>query len=147
MATKKLLKELAYTVVEVAKDKAPEVTGALKRSIGVISISENEPVVGHTNLNRIVITHNYEHIIYPVFVHEGTAPHIIEPKIKKSLGWGGTKGNREYFAKRVKHPGTKAQPYFDEAIKSPKIDEVISKYGDDVVKELSIELDKSWKKK
>jgi hypothetical protein len=63
---KKLLKELAYTVVEVAKDKAPEVTGALKRSIGVISISENEAVVGHTNLNRIVITHNYEHIIYPV---------------------------------------------------------------------------------
>jgi hypothetical protein len=140
---KKLLNDLANTVVKVAQEKAPVVTGELKNSIGVISVSDTEAIVGHTNIDRIVVTHNYEHIIYPIFVHEGTAPHIIEPKNKKALAWG--KGGNIIIRKKVKHPGTRAQPYFDEAIASAEIDEVISRYGDDVVKDLSVRLEKKFK--
>lgn len=144
---KKLLEELAKTVVEAAQGKAPEVTGELKGSIDIISVSDTEAIVGHTSLDKLVVDSKYGKVIYPIFVHEGTGPYVIEPKEKKSLGWGGSKLKREYFAKRVKHPGIKAQPYFDEALKSPEIDNVISEYGDKTIKDLSLKLDRSWKKK
>lgn len=44
------------------------------------------------------------------FVHWGTRPHLIKPSKKKALRW--TSGNRFVFAKFVKHPGYKGDPYF-----------------------------------
>ena len=45
---------------------------------------------------------------------EGTKPHIIRPKDKKSLRFRSTKGNKGFgnfvFAKEVKHPGTPPKP-------------------------------------
>jgi len=46
---------------------------------------------------------------YGVFVHEGTRPHIIKPKKKKSLRWSPPGG--DVFAKEVHHPGYKGDPY------------------------------------
>lgn len=40
---------------------------------------------------------------YAIFVHEGTAPHVITPKKGKALFWKGAK----HPVKSIKHPGTK----------------------------------------
>ena len=50
---------------------------------------------------------------HALFVHWGTKPHIIKPKNKKMLRWA--VGGRFHFAKQVKHPGTKADPWFQRA--------------------------------
>lgn len=44
-----------------------------------------------------------------IFVHFGTRPHTIRPKNKKSLRW--TSGGDFAFAKQVKHPGYKGDPF------------------------------------
>lgn len=46
---------------------------------------------------------------YAMFVHEGTRPHVIVPRRAKVLAWQSNSGVA--FAKRVNHPGTKAQPW------------------------------------
>ncbi|MDR1008027.1 MAG: HK97 gp10 family phage protein [Campylobacteraceae bacterium] len=143
--TKKLLDDLARTVVKEAQKLAPKVTGELRQSIEVASVTDEEATVKHGNSARLtVITANHEHIIYPIFVHEGTAAHTIEPKNKKALAWG--RGDNRMVRRKVLHPGTKAQPYFSNAIKSPEIDRVISEYGDEVVKDLSISVEGIFKK-
>jgi hypothetical protein len=143
--TKKLLDDLARTVVKEAQKLAPKVTGELRQSIEVASVTDEEAIVKHGNTDRLtVITANYEHIIYPIFVHEGTVPHVIEPKNKKALAWG--RGDNRMVRRKVLHPGTKAQPYFDNALKSAAVDKVISSYGDETVKDLSLFIEGSFKK-
>jgi hypothetical protein len=51
---------------------------------------------------------------YSVFVHKGTRPHPIPARWKKCLRWVGPDGNFR-FAKRVKHPGTTADPFLTNA--------------------------------
>lgn len=50
---------------------------------------------------------------YAAFVHQGTKAHIIEPRVKLALRW--TNGSHFVFAKRVMHPGTRADPFLFEA--------------------------------
>lgn len=47
---------------------------------------------------------------YAMMVHEGTSPHVIVPRNKKILAWI-PRGGSTVFARRVNHPGTKAQPW------------------------------------
>ena len=49
-------------------------------------------------------------------VHEGTGPRMIEPVNKKALRFV-VDGN-VIFAKRVMHPGTRANPFIDRAIQN-----------------------------
>lgn len=52
--------------------------------------------------------------LYGVYVDQGTKPHVIVPKYKKMLAF---KVNGQWVrAKRVNHPGTKAQPFFSNAV-------------------------------
>jgi hypothetical protein len=59
---------------------------------------------------------------YALYVHEGTKAHDIRPKNRKALRFpadGGSStlggrvrsGGKVRFAKRVRHPGTKANPF------------------------------------
>jgi len=50
---------------------------------------------------------------YGLYVEYGTPPHIIKPKNKKALHWGGTNGP---VVKLVHHPGTRPQPFIRPAI-------------------------------
>lgn len=75
-----------------AKKNAPVDTGRLRSSIR----TRMYPLRAVIEANS-----NYAH-----WVHDGTKAHVIEPKGGKALfikGMG--------FYKRVKHPGTKAQPF------------------------------------
>ncbi len=50
---------------------------------------------------------------YSAYVDQGTRPHIIVAKNKKVLA---NKRTGQFFGRVVKHPGTKKQPYFTNAV-------------------------------
>lgn len=64
----------------------------------------------------------YSNISYAKYVHEWTKPHLIKPLTKKSLYR--KKDWIWYFSKLVHHPWTKANPFFETALKN-KENEII----------------------
>lgn len=50
---------------------------------------------------------------YARFVHDGTRPHVIEPRLKKALRI--PTGGGHVFAMKVNHPGTAPRPFMDDA--------------------------------
>lgn len=48
---------------------------------------------------------------YGVYVHEGTAPHIIRPRRARALYWKGAR----HPVRQVAHPGTRPRPFLREA--------------------------------
>lgn len=52
---------------------------------------------------------------YAVMVHDGTRPHVIRPVRKQALKF--TIGGQVVFAKVVHHPGTRARPFLDRALR------------------------------
>jgi len=56
---------------------------------------------------------------HAVFVHWGTRPHDIRPRQKRALRWAS--GGAFRFAKKVRHPGTKADPWLVRAAREAPI--------------------------
>lgn len=54
---------------------------------------------------------------YALAVHQGTAPHVIEPSTRSVLRFP-TKAGTIVYARRVNHPGTTAQPWLYQALAS-----------------------------
>lgn len=103
-----LMGKLALSAVREQKILVPRKTGNLGRSITIGAVTPTRAeTIARAN--------------YAAFVERGTRPHIITPKTKKVLAWSADgkarlsgavrKGGAVRFAKRVRHPGTKAQPY------------------------------------
>lgn len=109
-AKRKMLTTSALIIQWEAKKEAPVDTWILRKSIQY-TIYPNYWLI-------------YSPLSYALFVHEGTKPHSIKAVKKKSLyrekDWIG------YFAKSVKHPWTKANPFFTRAVEQTK-DKVIAK--------------------
>ena len=59
---------------------------------------------------------------YAFFVEFGTPPHVIKPKDKKALHWGGKNGP---VVKQVNHPGTRPNPFIRNTINN-KIGIIVS---------------------
>ena len=74
-------------------------TGKLEREGLVMDMPDDFTAVISTNKS----------VPYAVMVHEGTEPHVIEPRNKLALRWA--KGGEFVFAKRVFHPGTKPDQF------------------------------------
>ncbi len=70
-----------------------------------------------------------------LYLEEGTKPHIIRPKDKKSLRWKVGSGDRFAFAKEVHHPGTEARLFIHDVMNNKKIEK-------DFEKALELELNK-----
>jgi len=70
---------------------------------------------GHRYSIEVLRGRIYPTVKYAIFVHEPTRPHIIEPRRAKVLRF--IIGGKVIFAKKVKHPGTKGQPFFEKAIR------------------------------
>jgi hypothetical protein len=107
-----------------ATNNAPAVTGRLRGDITVFpQTSPTEISVGNTSL-----------IDYAVYVYYGTKPHTIRPKKKKAL-----KTPYGVYAK-VQHPGTKANPYLDNAlenlVRSGKLERLLGGFGDRMSEEV-----------
>lgn len=96
----KAVKETAEGISKDAQNnikKNSYKTGALSRSINTIYGKQGmEATIQATAAHGI-------------FIEEGTKAHIIKPKNKKALAF--SSGNKMVFAKKVKHPGTKAKPF------------------------------------
>ena len=82
-------------------------------------------------------------IDYAKFVYYGTKPHIIKPKNKKAL-------KTPYgYRKRVKHPGTKANPYLDIGLKnminSGKLHNLLDDFSDNMSQKMFENISKGLK--
>ena len=105
-----LLRQLQLAAVAEAKALVPRQTGHLARSIVPGSISGTSALVEARTP-------------YAGYVEFGTAAHTIRPRKAATLAWPAnasgrrlsgrrrTNSGRLIFAKQVRHPGTKAQPY------------------------------------
>ena len=106
--TSDLLRDIQLDAVAEAKRKVPRKTGNLGRSIGPGSLTRKSAIV-HARAN------------YAAYVELGTRPHVIKPKRARVLAWPAAgqarlsgrprSGASMIFARMVRHPGTKAQPF------------------------------------
>lgn len=106
--TEGLLRMLQLAAVAEAKRLVPRKTGHLGRSIVPGDIDRDSAIVKAT-------------ANYAAHVEFGTRPHVILPRHARALAWptgGGRRlsgrarrGAQMAFAKRVRHPGTRPQPY------------------------------------
>lgn len=122
-----LMRNLGLTAIAEQKRLVPRRTGNLGRSIGIGSVTDT--------VVETVATANYA-----AFVEFGTKAHEIVPRTKKALrfalGGAATLAGRPragasvIFAKRVKHPGTKAKPFM-----RPGAKRAIDKLGVDAIVE------------
>ncbi len=78
---------------EAIREQTPVRTGYLKANI----LASFQPGMG--------IIRSYAK--YGIFVHEGTAAHVITPVNKKALYWKGAR----HPVRVVHHPGTKGKPF------------------------------------
>lgn len=106
-ASRRELEIAARQVMNRAKILAPVDTGRLRASIRIES--------RRTLTLRSVYTIGSD-VSYAVMVHDGTRPHKIRPKRP-----GGVLrfrvGGRIVYAKEVNHPGTRARPFLDRAVR------------------------------
>ena len=103
-----LMRNLALASIREQKILVPRKTGNLGRSITLGSVT---PTRAETVARAS----------YAAYVERGTRAHEIRPKTKKVLRWAADgsgrltgaarTGGKVRFAKRVQHPGTKAQPF------------------------------------
>lgn len=123
-----ILGRLAIAGVAEAKRLVPRRTGNLGRTIRVGTV---------TNDRAEVIAGGQRNVGYAAAVEFGTRPHVIVPRKKKALAWGGERtlggrlrsgGKPTHFAKRVNHPGTRAKPYL-----RPGIIKAVEKQGGEII--------------
>lgn len=123
--TKAALRALQIATVSEAQARVPRKTGHLQRSIRPGTVNDSYAVVEAKTP-------------YAAPVEFGTKPHVIEPKRARVLAWAAntrlsgrarTASGRMFFAARVNHPGTKAQPYLipgaKAAVKKGKLKDAI----------------------
>ncbi len=104
-----LLRRIALSAVREQKLLAPRKTGNLGRTIhlGAVTPTRAETIASAS---------------YAAYVERGTRPHVIRPRNRKALRWAANgasarlsgsprSGGAVRFAKRVNHPGTRAQPF------------------------------------
>ena len=123
-AIKRFLAKGAIMLEVEAKRAAPVRDGDLRDNITVFpQVRDNEISVGNSAL-----------IDYAVHVYYGTKPHVIRPKKAKAL-------KTPYgYRKKVNHPGTKANPYLDNAldalVRSGRIHRLLGEFGDEMSEEI-----------
>lgn len=93
-------------VVNRAKVLAPVDTGRLRASIRV----ESRRSLGF----RTIYTVGSD-VEYAAMVNDGTRPHVIRPRRAQVLRF--QVGGRVVFARVVNHPGTRARPFLDRALR------------------------------
>lgn len=104
--SRRTLRQRAPQVLNRARILAPVDTGRL-RSSGKIQYSSFFSF-------RAKATIVFD-VDYAEMVHNGTRPHVIRPRNAQALRF--VIGGRVVYAKVVHHPGTKANPFLDRAVR------------------------------
>jgi hypothetical protein len=113
-----LMSKVVLTIEGNVKRVVPVRTGTLRRSItSRVEDGGNRGVVG-TN------------VPYARPVHEGSKPHIIRPRRAKALRFQA--GGETVFAKFVRHPGTRGQPFLAEGLRRSRatVDRLLQQAGE-----------------
>ena len=105
-ASRNELEQAARQVVNRAKVLAPVDTGRLRASIRVEA--------RRTFTLRSVYTIGSD-VEYAAMVNDGTRPHVIRPRNRQVLRF--RVGGQVVFARVVNHPGTRARPFLDRALR------------------------------
>ena len=103
ITTQQVLVQASNHILAEMESRVPVKTGALRRSLQ-IKVETNKVTIG-------------PHMPYAGYVEFGTQPHEIRPK-KAGGVLAFTMNGQKVFAKRVHHPGTKAQPYVQPAFEA-----------------------------
>ena len=77
------------------------------------------------------IWHDLQHAPHATFVHWGSKPHKISAKNRKALRF--PVGGKFVFAKWVKHPGYKGDPYFVSEATPDEVLKVFNRFFDEEV--------------
>ena len=107
---------VALLVGAEAKRLAPVRKGGVGTPGGRLRASVTHEIAKSGNL---VVARVGSNVDYLLPVHEGSRPHIIVPKSKKALKWN--KRGRARFARRVRHPGNKPNPFLRDALRAVKV--------------------------
>lgn len=99
-------KGFVSTVSATAKTLAPVRTGRLKASIHPDPVRRTGPWRIDTGVSADAP--------YAAPVHQGARPHVIRPRNARALRFE-VDGGRVVFARRVNHPGQRAQPFLTNA--------------------------------
>lgn len=127
------LRDIGQVFTPALKANTPRATGKLANSSRFQLKGSNKSQVLEVRQGA----RNEAGDFYGMFVRGGTKPHTIRPKSA-----GGVLvfkiGNQTIFAKKVEHPGTKANPYHVETKRqtSGQISEIISRAGVEIASEL-----------
>lgn len=128
-----MLRDVGLHAVREAKILVPRRTGNLGRTIrlGTVSATSVEVKAGGAR-----------DVGYAAAVEFGSRPHIIVPRTASVLAWGGPRtlggrlragGRATNFARRVRHPGTKAQPYlfpgFEKALRAVGLGSLVTAWN------------------
>lgn len=105
-ASRSELEIAARQVMNRAKVLAPVDTGRLRASIRI----ESRRSLGF----RTIYTVGSD-VEYAAFVNDGTRPHVIRPRRAQVLRFN--VGGQVVFARVVNHPGTRARPFLDRALR------------------------------
>lgn len=132
-APKDILREVGLGAVREAKILVPRKTGNLGRSIRIGSISSDHVEVRAGGTRTVG---------YAGAVEFGSRAHIIIPRQARILAWGGPRtlggrlrkgGKATNFARRVNHPGTRAQPFlvpgFERALRSVGLGSLVDRWN------------------
>lgn len=126
------LKELTVALKKSPELTVTELNKSIARSIGIL---QNQ-TIKEAPVNKVAMGGNLRQSIksamlsklsgevsveakYGIYVHEGTAPHTIVARGKTLYN----KRSGQFFGKKVNHPGTRANPFLQRAIKvvTPRI--------------------------
>ena len=114
-------KSMTRSIVEaesICIREAPVKTETLRGSIGT----------SHPNFLTVCLTG----VEYWRHVQFGTAPHVITPSHSKLLHWKDKTG--EHFARKVQHPGSKANPFLTRTLQKIKSQNIFEQNFYDVLK-------------
>lgn len=78
-----------------------------------LSIRADGPTIGRKGPEATVVS-STDHA---TFVHEGTPPHIIKPRFASQLVFFWRKAGRVVYRNKVRHPGTKSNPFLVKALR------------------------------
>lgn len=100
------MRSIIRQVAADARTNAPVDTGRMAQAI------KEDPIESPTPFR--VIGGVTSHAPYSIYVHQGTAPHVIRPRNASALKFEA--GGRTIFASSVRHPGTRARPFLTNAV-------------------------------
>lgn len=155
------IEDLADRICELGAEQVAVKTGNLQRSISsernmgrTIKVGDDPPKFIQVPIHLADVDRNKFRIAmkfgayapYAAAVEFGTGPHIIEPRKDRAeasgqlrtnphLRWK-TDGGGEVFAKRVKHPGTTAQPFMRPAVDTVRKKEFLPLMQNAITEEL-----------